>query len=164
MAWSEDVPKRFDAYGWHIQRVEDGNDIAAIEAAIEPARADDRPSLIAVRTHIGFGSPNKQDSQKAHGAPLGADEVRLTKEAYGWDPDQTFFVPAEALRAVPRGGRRPARSSSRRGSERLDAYETAHPGLAAEFRRRLAGRAAPTAGTPTSRPTPTGEEIATRNA
>ncbi len=77
MAWSEDVPARFDAYGWHTQRVADGNDVEAITAAIEAARADERPSLIAVRTHIGFGSPNKQDSQKAHGAPLGADEVRL---------------------------------------------------------------------------------------
>ncbi len=96
MAWSEDVPKRFEAYGWHTQRVDDGNDLAAIEAAIETARADDRPSLIAVRTHIGFGSPNKQDSQKAHGSPLGPDEVRLTKEAYGWDPDRSFYVPEEA--------------------------------------------------------------------
>jgi len=70
MAWSEDVPKRFEAYGWHAQRVEDGNDLGAIEAAIETARADGRPSLIAVRTHIGFGSPNRQDSQKAHGQAL----------------------------------------------------------------------------------------------
>ncbi|MEA2619672.1 MAG: transketolase, partial [Chloroflexota bacterium] len=73
MAWSEDVPARFDAYGWHTQRVEDGNDIGAIEAAIETARADERPSLIAVRSHIGFGSPNKHDSQKAHGSPLGPE-------------------------------------------------------------------------------------------
>ena len=109
MAWSEDVPARFDAYGWHTQRVEDGNDVAAIEAAITAANADDRPSLIAVRTHIGYGSPNKHDSQKAHGAPLGPEEVRLTKEAYGWDPDKTFFEPAEALAvfraAVPEGDR-----------------------------------------------------------
>src|SRR6476660_1542198 len=96
MAWSEDVTERFDAYGWHTQRVSDGNDLDAIEAAIEVARADPRPSLIAVRTHIGFGSPNKQDSQKAHGSPLGPDEVRLTKEAYGWDPDRSFYVPDEA--------------------------------------------------------------------
>jgi transketolase len=91
MAFSEDVPKRFEAYGWHTQRVADGNDVAAIESAIQTGLdADDRPSLIAVRTHIGFGSPNKHDSQKAHGAPLGPDEVRLTKEAYGWDPDKAF--------------------------------------------------------------------------
>ena len=82
----------------------------AIEAAITAARADDRPSLIAVRTHIGFGSPNKQDSQKAHGAPLGPDEVRLTKEAYGWDPDRTFYVPADALARLPRRRCRPART------------------------------------------------------
>src|SRR5258706_5664711 len=92
MAWSEDVPARFEAYGWHTQRVEDGNDLIAIESAIERARTDGRPSLIAVRTHIGFGSPNKQDSQKAHGAALGPEEVRLTKEAYGWDPDRSFYV------------------------------------------------------------------------
>ena len=71
MAWSEDVPRRFDAYGWHTQRVEDGNDLEAIERAIATAIADDRPSLIAVRTHIGYGSPNKHDSNKAHGAALG---------------------------------------------------------------------------------------------
>ncbi len=72
MAFSEDVPARFDAYGWHTQRVSDGNDTEAIEAAVSAAVADERPSLIAVRTHIGYGSPHKQDSQKAHGAPLGA--------------------------------------------------------------------------------------------
>ena len=108
-AWTftEDVVARFDAYGWHTQRVDDGNDVAAINAAIEAAKADDRPSLIAVHTTIGYGSPNKAGSQKAHGAPLGPDEVRLTKEAYGWDPDKTFFVPEEAgelfLRAVDAG-------------------------------------------------------------
>jgi len=107
MAWSEDVVARFDAYGWHATRVEDGNDIEAIAAAIEDARADDRPSLIAIRTHIGFGSPNRHDTSKAHGQPLGADEVRLTKEAYGWDPDKSFYVPDDARglfrRAVPAG-------------------------------------------------------------
>ncbi|MFI5261395.1 MAG: transketolase, partial [Candidatus Limnocylindrales bacterium] len=107
MAWSEDVTARFDAYGWHTQRVADGNDVAAIAAALEAARGDPRPSLIDVHTHIGYGSPHKQDSQKAHGAPLGVDEVRLTKQAYGWDPDRSFYVPAEALghfrTAVTRG-------------------------------------------------------------
>src|SRR4249919_2614871 len=74
MAWSEDVLQRFDAYGWHTQRVADGNDLAAIEAAISAARADERPSLIAVRTIIGYGSPNRAGSQKAHGAALGPEE------------------------------------------------------------------------------------------
>ncbi len=78
-AWSEDVRKRFDAYGWHTSSVADGNDVASIDAAISAAIKDDRPSLIAVRTVIGFGSPNKAGSQKSHGAPLGPDEVKLTK-------------------------------------------------------------------------------------
>ena len=95
--FTEDVLARFDAYGWHTQRIEDGNDVAAISAAISAAEADPRPSLIAVHTHIGFGSPNKADSSKSHGAPLGPEEVRLTKEAYGWDPEKTFFVPDEAI-------------------------------------------------------------------
>jgi transketolase len=138
MAWSEDVLARFDAYGWHTARVEDGNDLEAIEAAIEAARADDRPSLIAVRTHIGFGSPNKQDTQKAHGSPLGPDEVRLTKEAYGWDPDRTFYIPDAALEtfreAVPQGER-----LAGEWDDRLDAYATAFPERGAELRRRIAG-------------------------
>lgn len=142
MAWSEDVLARFDAYGWHTQRVTDGNDLDAIEAAITEARADDRPSIIAVRTHIGFGSPNKQDSQKAHGSPLGPDEVRLTKEAYGWDPDKTFFIPDAALRtfraAVPAGERLVADWSAT-----LETYAAALPERAAELRRRIAGELAP---------------------
>src|SRR4029078_9270663 len=97
MAWAEDVAPRFEAYGWHATRVEDGNDLEAIAAAIEEARADDRPSLIAGRTHISFGSPNKQDSQRAHGSPLGPDEVRLVKEAYGWDPDQSVYQQPSAI-------------------------------------------------------------------
>jgi transketolase len=138
MAWSEDVLARFDAYGWHTQRVEDGNDLEAIEAAIAAARADDRPSLIAVRTHIGYGSPNKQDTQKAHGAPLGPDEVRLTKSGYGWDPDRTFFIPGAALEtfreAVPQGERLAAD-----WDDRLEAYAQVVPERAAELRRRIAG-------------------------
>jgi transketolase len=139
MAWSEDVPKRFEAYGWHATRVADGNDLAAMEAAISSALEDERPSLIAVRTHIGFGSPNKQDSQKAHGAPLGPDEVRLTKEAYGWDPDMTFFVPDEA-RAVFREAIKVGDELVADWDRRLGAYDDAHPRLAAELRRRLGGR------------------------
>ena len=139
MAWSEDVPKRFEAYGWHATRVADGNDLGAIEAAITEALGDDRPSLIAVRTHIGFGSPNKQDSQKAHGSPLGPDEVRLTKEAYGWDPDKTFYVPDEA-RAVFRGAIKAGDELVADWERRLGAYDDAHPRLAADLRRRLSGR------------------------
>ncbi len=138
MSFSEDVPARFAAYGWHTQRVGDGNDVAAIDEAIRAAREDDRPSLVAVRTHIGFGSPNKQDSQKAHGAPLGPDEVRLTKEAYGWDPDRTFYVPGEAgalfSRAIPWG-----EELVRRWEGAVEHYHRDHPELAAELERRLDG-------------------------
>ncbi len=162
MAFSEDVVQRFEAYGWDTRRVEDGNDIGAIESAIEAARADDRPSLIAVRTHIGFGSPNKQDSQKAHGAPLGPDEVRLVKEAYGWDPDRSFYIPDEALAvfrdAIPNGERLEADWRSR-----LDAYATANPDLAAEFRRRIAGEV-PAGWDADLKTYETGTEVATRNA
>ena len=161
-AFTEDVVARFDAYGWHTQRVEDGNDVAAINAAIEAAKADDRPSLIAVRTHIGFGSPNKQDSQKAHGAPLGPDEVRLTKEAYGWDPDKTFYVPEEAgslfLRAVDEG-----KAAVAAWDAALDAYAAVFPAEAAELRRRVSGRLAEgwDAGLNAYE---TGSGVATRNA
>ncbi len=161
-AFSEDVLERFDAYRWHTQRVEDGNDVAAIAAAIETAKADERPSIIAVRTHIGFGSPNKHDSQKAHGAPLGPEEVRLTKEAYGWDPDRTFYVPGEARelfrRAVDAG-----RDLVAGWSARLDAYATEFPADAAQLRRRLAGSLA--TGWDSALPAyETGSEVATRNA
>ena len=138
MAWSEDVVARFEAYGWHAARVDDGNDTAAIAAAIEAARADDRPSLIAVRTHIGFGSPNKHDSQKAHGSPLGEDEVRLTKEAYGWDPDAQFLVPDEA-RALFRSAIPAGEALVADWEARLDPYAIAYPAETAELRRRLAG-------------------------
>ena len=162
MAWSEDVPGRFLAYGWDVRRVDDGTDTAAIEAAIASARENDRPSLIAVRTHIGYGSPNKQDSQKAHGSPLGEDEVRLTKEAYGWDPDAHFLVPDEARdlfgAAVSAGN---ALVEDWEG--RLGAYETAYPAEAAELRRRLAGELRDDA-FDGLQAYPAGEELATRNA
>ncbi|HEY8438077.1 MAG TPA: transketolase, partial [Candidatus Limnocylindrales bacterium] len=163
MAWSEDVVGRFEAYGWHGVHVEDGNDIEEIAAAIEDARADDRPSLIAVRTHIGFGSPNRQDTQKAHGQPLGADEVKLVKEAYGWDPEKTFFVPDEARdlfrRAVPAG------EELVEAWERAFAdYEASNPELAREFRRRVIDRRLPDGWDSGLKTYAVGDEIATRNA
>ncbi len=163
MAWSEDVVARFEAYGWNALRVEDGNDVEEIAAAIEEARADDRPSLIAVRTHIGFGSPNRQDTQKAHGAPLGPDEVRLVKEAYGWDPDKSFFVPDEAgklfRRAVPAGD---DLVSAWQGA--LAAYRDAYPELSAEFHRRVVERGLREGWDAGLKTYATGEEVATRNA
>ncbi|HXG39486.1 MAG TPA: transketolase, partial [Candidatus Limnocylindrales bacterium] len=161
-AWSEDVLKRFDAYGWHTQRVEDGNDLEAIARAIEAAQADERPSLIAVRTHIGYGSPNRQDTNKAHGQPLGEEEVRLTKQNYGWDPDAQFYVPDEVLAhmrvAVERGDELVAE-----WEERLQRYRRDHPDLAAELLRRLEGRL-PDGWDRDLAVYPVGEQIATRNA
>ena len=160
-AFDEDVLARFDAYGWHTQRVEEGNDLEAINAAIERAKADERPSLIAVHTTIGYGSPNKAGSQKAHGAPLGPEEVRLTKEAYGWDPDRTFYVPDEAgelfRRAVPAGEALVAEWEAA-----FERYAAEWPAEAADLQRRLDGRL-PTgwdAGLPAYEP---GSEAATRN-
>jgi transketolase len=163
MAWSEDVPARFEAYGWHAQRVEDGNDLAAIESAIERARADGRPSLIAVRTHIGFGSPNKQDSQKAHGAALGTEEVRLTKEAYGWDPDRTFYVPDEARdrfrEAIAEGD-----ALVSEWEARFERYGVAYPEQAAAFSRRVTARELAASWDSHLRTYEVGAEVATRNA
>ena len=163
MAWSEDVLARFEAYGWHAQRVEDGNDVAAISAAIATANADERPSIVAVRTHIGFGSPHKQDTQKAHGSPLGEDEVRLAKEAYGWDPDAHFLVPDEALAlfraAVPAG-----RTFVAEWDAAFDAYAAAEPTLATQFRRRVVERRLPDGWDSTLPAYPPGGEVATRNA
>ena len=163
MVWSEDVPKRFEAYGWHAQRVEDGNDLVAIEAAIETAREDGRPSLIAVRTHIGYGSPNKHDSQKAHGSPLGPEEVRLTKEAYGWDPDRSFYVP-DAARDHFRSAVATGQALVAEWETRYDAYRAADSEAAGEFRRRMTRAGLPDGWDADLKTYETGTEIATRNA
>lgn len=162
-AWSEDVLKRFDAYGWDTARVEDGNDLESIAAAIEDARRDQRPSLIAVRTVIGFGAPTKAGTQKAHGSPLGPDEVRATKEAYGWDPEKSFYIPDEALahfrEAVDRG-----RKLAGEWEERLAAYADDHPDEAAELRRRIGGHMRDGWETDLPRYEEGAEPLATRNA
>jgi len=98
LAFTDDTLKRFDAYGWQVLKVDDGNDLEAITKAIEEARLDiDRPALIAVKTSIGYGSPNRQDTAKAHGEPLGEEERKLTKEKLGWPQEPTFFIPEQAL-------------------------------------------------------------------
>ncbi len=139
LAYSDDVAARFTGYGWRTLQVDDGNDLAALDAAIEAAKAETgRPSLIVVRTHIGFGSPHKQDTAEAHGAPLGAEEVALTKRAYGWPGDRPFLVPEEVRayfgRCVERGEKMRAEWEGR-----FAAYERAFPDLAAEWRAALAG-------------------------
>ena len=139
LAFSDDTAKRFEAYGWHVQRVADGNDLDALDEAIRVAKdVTDRPSLIIVRTHIGWGSPHKQDTAEAHGAPLGVEEVKLTKQKLGWPSLEPFYIPEEALahwrRARERGGRLEAE-----WRKKYDAYRKAHPDLAAELERRLGG-------------------------
>ncbi|HET9341518.1 MAG TPA: transketolase [Candidatus Eremiobacteraceae bacterium] len=138
---NEDVQKRYDAYGWHTQFVADGNDIDAIDQALVAAKADPRPSLIRVRTHIGYGAPHKQDTSAAHGEPLGADEVRAAKLTYGWDPDAQFLVPDDALAHF--------RSAIARGAEleskwraAFDAYQSKRPALAKQFLDEQAGKLA----------------------
>ncbi len=97
LAFTEDAVKRFEAYNWHVIEI-DGHDHEQIADAIKQAQLEtDKPSIIICKTHIGFGSPNKQDSETSHGSPLGDEEVKLTKEAYGWDPDKKFYIPDEAL-------------------------------------------------------------------
>jgi transketolase len=135
LAFSEDVARRFEAYGWSVLHVENANDLEAIDRAIVAAQGGDRPALVIVRSHIAFGSPNKQDTAEAHGAPLGADEVRLTKQNLGWPSLDPFFVPEAALavwrQCVGRGAELQAR-----WEETFAAYARAHPDAARELRRR----------------------------
>jgi transketolase len=116
MAFSEDVGKRFEAYGWHVQDVGEDLSVENLEHATEEAkRVEDRPSLVIVRSHIGYGSPNKQDTSSAHGSPLGEDEVKATKEVYGWPADRTFYVPDEA--------REPFKEAAERGRQLVEDWE-----------------------------------------
>ena len=132
LAFTEDVLARFAAYGWHVQRV-DGHDPAQIEAALVLARAEaGRPSMIACRTTIAAGSPNKAGSHGAHGAPLGADEVAATKRNLGWPEDQHFLVP-EAVRAAMAAQQGELAARRRAWEERMASYRAAHPALAAQF-------------------------------
>jgi transketolase len=135
LAFTEDVLARFDAYGWHTARVADVTDLDAVRAAIAEADADPRPSLIAVRTVIGHGSPNKAGTSKSHGSPLGPDEITATKEALGWPHQEPFTVPDE-VRDHLDGRERGARLRAD-WEERLARYRDADPDLAAEFDRRV---------------------------
>ena len=138
VTFTEDRGKRFEAYGWHVQHVDDGNDVEAIDRAIQAAKDDPRPSLIDVRTVIGYGSPNKKDSAEAHGSPLGEEEVKLTKQNLGWPWQEPFYVPDEVLQhcrqAVLRG-----EQAQKEWQQRLNAYKKAFPDAAAEFKLFLSG-------------------------
>ncbi len=142
LTFSEDVEKRYEAYGWHVQFVEDGNDVDALTAAVAAANAEaERPSLIRVRTNIGYGSPNRQDTSKSHGEPLGEEEVRLTKENLGWPAEASFEVPVAAAAHFRAAGER-GDSLQSQWQKRLDAYRTDHEADADELQRRLDGRLA----------------------
>jgi transketolase len=159
---TENVEQRFDAYGWHVQHVDDANDLAALRKSIAAAVAEQaRPSLIRVRSQIAYGSPNKVGTAGAHGAPLGEDEVRATKEAFGWDPDKRFFVPDgvyERFDAVERGA-----VAQREWEQRFRAWQDADPGRATEWDAAWAGRPLPGLGAALPR-FEAGTAVATRSA
>lgn len=139
LTFTEDRAKRFQAYGWHTESVADGNDLDAIDRALKAAKSEtNRPSLILVRTHIGYGSPHKQDTYEVHGSPLGAEEVKLTKANLGWPSDEPFYIPGEALEhlreAVEQGKKAEAEWNAR-----FQIYAKEYPDLAAEFGQMMRG-------------------------
>jgi len=163
LAFTEDVEKRFEAYGWHVQHIDDGNDLPAVEAALKQARAvTDRPSLIDVRTIIGYGSPNKAGTAKAHGAPLGEDEVALTRRNLGWPEDQFFHIP-DAVRDHMRIALTTGAGQQADWNDLLTRYRAAHPDLALQFDAWTSGTLPD--GWETALPTfEAGEKLATRVA
>ena len=138
LAFTEDRAKRFEAYGWHVQKVEDGNDVEAVEMAIHAAKKDPRPSIIMCRTIIGYGAPNKQGTAKAHGEPLGDKELNAAKENLGWPMEPRFFIPEDVLsfyrKAVDRG-----RELEHDWKMKFEAYQRLHPELGRELSRRIKG-------------------------
>lgn len=163
LAFTEDVGDRFRAYDWHVQRV-DGNSIAEVDEAIRKANAETtRPSLIVARTHIGYGSPNRQDTSKAHGEPLGDEETRLTKENLGWPLEPAFYIPDEALQffreAVGRGA-----ALESEWEAAFANYAGEYPELAADLRGRLEGRVLPEGWDAEIPQFPAGPGLATRAA
>jgi transketolase len=133
LAFDEDVAQRFEAYGWHVQVLADGNDLSALRAAIKNAQKEtNRPSLIKVRTHIGYGSPNKSDTASAHGSPLGEEEVKLAKENFGFDPDKYFEVPGEVLNFYREVGKKGIKKEQE-WNELFKSYKDKYPELASEY-------------------------------
>src|SRR5436305_6353187 len=140
LSFSEDVGRRYEAYGWHVQNLGEDLALERVEEAIASAKDNvDQPSLIVVRTHIAPGSPNKQDTESAHGSPLGEEEIKLTKEAYGWPSEEPFYVPQEALdhfrECIGRGEELEAE-----WNERFEAYKKDFKDEAREFERIMQGK------------------------
>ncbi|MHC4337927.1 MAG: transketolase, partial [Planctomycetota bacterium] len=135
LCFTEDRAKRFKSYGWNVIVVDgDGNDLEAIDKALKNAkRRKNQPTIIKLRTHIAYGSPNKQDTPEAHGTPLGDDEIRLIKEKFGWDPEKNFYIPQEVLshmrKALDRG-----KKAEATWNKKFEKYAHAYPELAQQFR------------------------------
>ena len=139
ITFTEDVASRFETQGWHVQKVKDGNDVDAIDAAVIKAKEDPRPSLILCRTHIGYGLPTKQDTPKAHGEPAGEDELKGAKEKLGWPSDSRYYIPEDVLthfrEAVTQG-----QKLENEWKDRFQKYNNAYPEKAADLIRRMEGR------------------------
>lgn len=163
MIFTEDIAARYEAMGWHVLSVADGNDVAAISQAIADAKAvTDKPSIIAIRTIIGYGSPNKQGTSKSHGSPLGEDEVKLAKKELGWETEDTFFIPDDALNhfreAVAKGA-----DAEAAWDTTYTAWREAYPELAAEWDQAMSGEFVD--GWRDALPSwDAGQKVATRNA
>ena len=161
IAFTEDVGARFAAYGWNVLRVGDANDLAAIEGAFQAAKTtNDRPTLIIVDSHIGYGSPNRQDTPAAHGEPLGEEEIKLTKRAYGWPEDAKFLVPDGVYEHFHQGIGKRGRELRQKWEGKFKEYTSAIPSLPRKSSRcssaicRRTGRRASRCFLPTRRDSP----------
>ncbi|KQR93369.1 transketolase [Chryseobacterium sp. Leaf180] len=140
LAFDEDVSKRFESYGWHVQNLPDINDLDALSEAIKNAQQETgKPSLIKVRSHIGYGSPNKENTAEAHGSPLGKDEIRLVKEKFGFDPDKDFDISSEVSNFYLEAGRKSA-ENEQKWNELYENYKRAYPELATEYENIISGK------------------------
>ena len=163
LAFDEDVSKRFEAYGWHVQNLPDINDLEALSDAIKNAQNEtNRPSLIKVRSHIGYGSPNKQNTAAAHGSPLGKEEVRLVKENFGFNPDKNFVIPEEVLDFYLKAGKKSAKNEND-WNALFKKYKSRHPDLAKEYEDITSGKL-PTDWEKKFPVFEAGEDLATRKA
>src|SRR3954471_19797108 len=128
ISFTEDRAKRFEALGWHVQHVNNANDLGALREAIKNAQDElERPSVVIIRSHIAFGAPRAVDTAKSHGAPLGEEEVRATKEALGWDPDKSFVVPPEVAEHM--NGSKRGIALEEAWESKLSAWSAKYPGL-----------------------------------